>query len=175
MEEAPDGLRRARWWAIAAFLLLVTGAWLPWWSITIAGAGFESVTTQRLWGIGDTGGEASAAWVWVTSSLVAASALWIFVRVAGRSWLYEPASWSRDLRLQAATLVLALASAWLWPHRVPFWGDRHYGNTTVGLADAAFRPGLGWTVVLLAAVLLIVAWAVGRRDVDMASRDPANG
>lgn len=161
-EDAPDALRRSRAWAVAALLLLLTAAWLPWWTITISDGQFESGTSQGLWGQGDTGGEASMAWVWVTSGLVALVAAWSFVRIAGRSWLYEPDVWRRDLAIQTVLVVLALASSWLWPERVPFWGGRTYTNATGVAAEASFSAGLGWVLALLAAVAFGIAWQQAR-------------
>lgn len=155
----------ARRLAAVAFLAAITALLLPWWSVTHTTGGLlarEEVAAFRpepplttTWG------------PWLSGILVGVAALLLFVRIAGRSDLYEPRVWRRDLLAGAFLLGAAAVSALTWPADVPaFWGGRTLHNATI--TDGANTtvevalPGLGWWLVLLAALLLALAWRLAR-------------
>lgn len=159
MEDAPDGLRRSRWWAIAAFLLLLTSVWLPWWLVRYESQGvrYDASAAGLFAPVVPVSNEAGP---FATGILVVAILLWLFVRVAGRSWLYEAPAWRRDMAIISGATVLALGSAFAWPDEVPaFWRSHEYAlaNATGTFTEEAL-PGLGWWSALVAAVCLAVAW-----------------
>ena len=170
-EEASDGLRQSRGWASGAWLLLATSLWLAWWRITFhdpLGNRTDRID-QSPWN--HDGVYVVAAATWVTIGLVVAALALLFVRIAGRSWLYEPAAWRRDVALAAGCGGAALASAWWWPAGDPvaprFWGGVTFElNGTAGDFAVQAGPGLGWwTAALAVACLGIALWraALGPR------------
>ena len=163
-ESAPAGLRAANGWAWAAFLSLLTAMWLPWWVATYEeSTGYGYTFEQRLWSIGNAADGVHVGRTWITTGLVVLAAGWLFVRIAGRSWLYEPGDWQRDLRRMAVLVGGALVSAWTWPRDLPFWGGRDYSGLADGAtAHATFLPGLGWWAALFALACLGAALWKGR-------------
>lgn len=162
-ESLPPPLRHSRYWAVAALLLLLTSLWLPWWVVWYEDdVGFRYASTGVR--VFDPETPETTAWApHVTGALAAVVTLWLFLRIAGRSHAYEPAVWTRDLRLQAGGIVLALASTLLWPDEVDvFWGGRTFRMEGLEFTEAA-APGLGWWLALLAAVALGAAWGTARR------------
>lgn len=115
---------------------------------------------------------ATSSWApHLTGAIVAATTLWLFARIAGRSHAYEPHLWRRDLCLQAAAVAIAWASTMLWPDQVPsFWGGRTLQAEGANFTETAM-PGLGWWLALLSALLLGVAWWTARGAGDDRSND----
>ncbi len=153
--EPPHGNAPSRVLAVVAFILVVTSLWLPWWRVTYEDSGGRPYDTQD---VGVFGGEHLLAhsWArWVTAALAVGATLLLFVRIAGRSWTYEPGIWRRDLGVAALLCGLALASCLLWPSQVPsFWGGRTFAlDNATGTFSEFAMPGLGWWVALLAALL----------------------
>lgn len=163
-ESVPAPLRRSRAVAIAAFLLLLTALWLPWWHASYEeSTGFGYDFYARPFGLGNADDGTHAAAIWVTSVVASGAAMWLFVRIAGRSHAYEPRLWRRDLCIQSGMVALAVASAWFWPTDLPFWGGRSYSGLAEGAtATATFYPAAGWWFALAASALLGVAWWVSR-------------
>lgn len=166
-EDASDGLRHSRGWAIAALLLLLTSVWLPWWLVRFQDAfgGTVDEAATSLW----RPGQFSHAWgPWVSGFLIAVAALVLFVRVAGKSWLHEPREWRRDIGVAALATGAALVLAGTWPKTAEaviggFWSNVDF--TVNGTKDSfvvATLPGLGWWSAVLAAVCLSAAWWVCR-------------
>ncbi len=159
VEEASDDLRRSRTISVVAVLMLITSAWLPWWLVRYASEGvrYEQVAVMLF----SPQPPASTSIPYLTGVLVVLVAVWVFVRVAGRSIVYEPASWTRDLWIQCGLLGAALVSCLFWPDQIPsFWGGRTYGlvNATGSFTETAM-PGLGFWCAVVAFILLCVsAW-----------------
>lgn len=157
LEGAPDHLRRSRSLAVAAFLLLLTSVWLPWWLVRYEGQGVRY--DQAAVGLFSPQAPLSTQVPYLTAALVIAVAAWVFVRVAGRSIIYEPPAWSRDLWIQSGVLGAALVSCLFWPDQVPaFWGGRTYelANATGAFSELAM-PALGFWCAFLAFVLLLIS------------------
>ncbi|MEA3202384.1 MAG: hypothetical protein QOI63_50, partial [Thermoplasmata archaeon] len=90
----------------------------------------------------------------------------LFVRVASRGWAHEPRAWRRDLAIAALLVLLALASAMLWPLELPFWGGRDYmlENGTGAELTIVANPGLGWWLAAVAGAIVAGAWWASRPD-----------
>lgn len=165
-EEPSLPLRQSRAWALAAFFLLVTSLLLDWWVIRNA---IQGGPTIRL-GVGpfETADTLVRGWTWVTGAMVAVVAVWLFVRVAGKSIAYEPDRWARDVKLQAGGVAVALASLWAWSKDLPTWGGRTYqvNDTAQTTVEVSTLPGLGWWCALLALLCLVVAWRRTRAPQD---------
>lgn len=162
--------------AAAAFLLLVTSLWLPWWVVTYrddAGRSYDAIKVHLF---EDAAPAVFPVATIVTGVVVAATVVLLFVRLAARSWYHEPKSWRRDLLVSAWLTAAALASGLFWPDQVPhFWGGR-----TFQLADApgsfteTALPGLGWWCGLVALLALVAARVIAvRRALARAHEDPA--
>lgn len=100
----------------------------------------------------------------LTGGLLAAAAALLAVRLAGRSWWYEPRVWRRDLFVASGLAAAAVASTLLWPQSVPyFWGSRTaVHNETAQVFTESGLPGLGWWLAVLAAAALAVAAGLAR-------------
>jgi len=163
LDEEPR-LRRSGLLGGVAFFALATSLLLPWWVISDRVAGVDTVA-GTVFPFGSGQGVAKA-WAQLLTGLLAAGAgAWLFVRVASRARVHEPATWHRDLGLQGALVALALVSAWLWPAEWTFWGTRSaaFGNQTVeGALLIVTNPGLGWWVALVGLALLALAWWMSR-------------
>lgn len=160
---APAAPRRSRRLAIVAFLALVTSLLLPWWAVTWDDGQVASRDSVRVF---DPEPPLTTSWgPWLTGALVGAAALVLFVRIAARSDVHEPATWRRDLGIAAGVVFAAVASALLWPEGVPsFWGGRTYSveNVTTQVSETTM-PMLGWWVALVAALVLAWAFAAAQR------------
>ncbi len=145
--------------SVVAFFLLLTSVWLPWWLVRYESQGVRY--DQVAVGLFSPEAPASTQVPYLTAALVLAIVAWVFVRVAGRSIVYEPAVWRRDLWLQCGVLAAALVSCLFWPDEVhAFWGGRTYGlvNATGSFSEVAL-PGLGfWCATLALGLLLAAAW-----------------
>lgn len=163
-EEAPPGLRKSRGWALGAFLATLTSLWLPWWGAEYEeSTGYGYTFAAKPFGLGNAAEGTEMVAIWVTTVLVLIAAGWLFVRIAGKSWLYEADAWQRDLLIVAGVLVAAMVATGFWPTDLPFWGGRSYENLTEGAtAEATFAPALGWWTAALAVLLLGVAYMQGR-------------
>lgn len=172
-ELVPTPLRRSRAVAIAAFLLLLTSLWLPWWHAEYQeSTGFGYDFFARPFGLGNADDGVNLSAIWVTSALASTVAGWLFVRLAGRSHAYEPRAWRRDLCLQAALVAAALGTTWFWPADLPFWGGRSYSGLADGAtAIASFQPAAGWWMALFASILLGVAWWISRPPKQIQAQD----
>ena len=107
-EEATPGLRRARGWAVVALLLWITALLSDWWQVRFQDT-VGNTYDQRAAGPFQPDEVIVQAWgPWLAGFLVAAACLVLFVRVAGRSWLYEPPAWQRDLVVALAWLPARL-------------------------------------------------------------------
>lgn len=148
--------------AVTAWLFVLTSLWLPWWLVRYSdnlGNRYDAIGVW-LWRPTE---EVTTAWgPWVTGMIVAVLGVWLFVRVAGRSWHHEPTVWRRDLGVLAGVAGAALASTLLWPdpdNFTSFWGGTTYTNTTTGTSfTETVLPGLGWWCTALAFLLLAGAY-----------------
>ncbi len=161
IEDAPPELRQSRDLAIAGLLALITAAWLPWWQLTFRTGGVGTISGRipvKLFGPVD---DVTTIMPHVTGGLLVVVAAWIFVRIAGRSILYEPDTWRRDTVLQAALAVIAVASVGAWPAaEFGFWGGRSLGNETVQvIVEQTYGPVVGfWLAALGAMLMMAAAW-----------------
>lgn len=156
VEDAPDHLRRSRDLAVAAMLAVLTAAWLPWWVLEQASGG----TTSSRFAVNlFARSEVTTFMPIVTGIIVVLAALLLFVRIAGRSIIYEPDTWRRDLVVVGGAWGLALLSVIVWPLReFGFWGGRRLGNETVQVVvEQTWMPGLGFWLGIIALVLVAVA------------------
>lgn len=154
-------MRSDRALAIAAFLLVVTALWLPWWSRSLDDGTTEGRDDVRAFRPQPP--LTTSFGPWLTGGLAAAAALLLAVRVAGDSHEHEPASWRRDLLVAAGLVAAAALSCLLWPADVPsFWGGRTYDAGGVEVVETAM-PGLGWWVAWVAALLALAAWWQARK------------
>ncbi|MGB1585512.1 MAG: hypothetical protein ACPHID_00510 [Thermoplasmatota archaeon] len=166
-EDAPLGLRRARGWVGAGFIFIVTSIWLDWWQVRY---GDDAGNVYDKTGVGPFRFDDIVAhdWgPWLAGFLVAGAAAILFVRLAGRSWLYEPPAWQRDLLIAAALVVVALISTGWWHTSDPlwdgFWGTTRFTpNGTALVGEVATRPGLGWWTAWLGVFCLLGGWRSGR-------------
>lgn len=165
-DEEPEGtpaLRRANRFAIAAFLAAVTSLLLPWWGLTasLGDVSGDLVPAIRLWSADP---QVAHPWaVWLSTGLVVAACVLLFVRVAGASWRHEPVSFRRDVALAAIFLVASCAAAWLWPVEFPFWGMRTYTDNVTGDPSVVTgSPLLGWWMAVVAACLAVASRAVAK-------------
>lgn len=156
---APWGL------AVAAFFGFVTSLFSPWWVVDVTSDGAR--LAHDLFFAFRPEPPVTTTWApHVTGALVVLAALVLFVRVAARSWWYEPPKWRRDLWVVCGLGVAALASALFWPDTLPsFWGGRDLTNTTTGqtFTDRA-SPGMGWWLAALCAASCGGAAWLARRD-----------
>ena len=157
-------LRRSGLLGGIAFFALATSLLLPWWVVSDRVGAVDTVA-GTVFPFGSGQGVTSAWAQLLTGLLVAGAGVWLFVRVASRARVHEPATWHRDLGLQAALVALGLASAWLWPKEWVFWGTQRvaFGNQTGdGTLLIATNPGLGWWVGLVGLAFLAWAWWMSR-------------
>ncbi len=162
VEQAPDHLRRSRTTSAIALVLLLTSAWLPWWLVRYESQGvrYEQVAV----GLFSPQAPVSTNVPYLTALLVLGVAMWVFIRVAGRSIVYEPEAWSRDLWIQTGLVAAALVSCLFWPDQVPaFWGGRTYAlvNASGSFSETAL-PGLGFWCAVVGFLLLFAAAWMGR-------------
>jgi hypothetical protein len=162
MDEDP-GLRRSGMAGGAAFFLLATSLFLAWWVVSNR-SGAADTPLAAVYPLGDAQDIVHPWAQWLTVTLLVLPTLWLFVRVASRARVHEPAPWHRDLGLQAVLVLLALASGLLWPTELPFWGGRTYllDNATGEQLTVVANPGLGWWVAAVACLLLGLAWLLSR-------------
>jgi hypothetical protein len=163
-QESTEQQRRARNWAAAALLVLLTSAWLPWWLVRYATSGTAATTTYSSRLFGADPGVASAMYALSSGVLLATAVLWLLVRLAGRSFVYEPVIWQRDLLIQQALVAAAMGVVFAWPLAgFRFWAERQYGlNDTAAVLTETTLPGLGFWLALVGVVLLQVSWQIGR-------------
>lgn len=150
----PLRARRAAFLAGAAMLLQVTALFFDWWVATNHTYGFT--VGFGLWSASEELRPHAQAG---TLLLAIASIPLLFIRVAARSIEHEPPAWRRDVAIAAGLMAAALASCWLWPPDMPFWGSVTFPSDG-GLEEQVVhgRPGLGWWTSLVA--LLLAAWGL---------------
>jgi len=159
--------------AVTAWLFILTSLWLPWWLVRYSDSAGNRYDQLGVW-LWRPLAEVTTSWgPWLTGMLAALVALWLFVRVAARSWYHEPAIWARDLWLLAVGAGAALASALLWPDTdnfKAFWGGTTYSNATTGTwFTETVLPGLGWWCTAVAFLCLVAAAVLVRAAADDAS------
>jgi hypothetical protein len=161
--ETQDRASIARGFAFAAWLLVLMSMWMPWWQARYSDANhivYDRIGAS-LW---QPTAELSNTWgPWVTGVLVVWLALWLFVRIAARSYHYEPKIWHRDLWLTALLAGIALATTALWPDGVNFermWSTTIYGNPVPGNEwfEERTQAGVGWWTMGAAFLCLVVAY-----------------
>jgi len=163
--EAAPGPRRAVWLASTAILLAVTALFMPFWTLSDSVDGgpwnLDSAVLPRA----PDALAVRPSIVYAGDACLAAGALLLALRVAGRSNAYEPATWRRDLVVASCLFVACLALWWLAP-RDPFWGHvtLYAGNATQGRADVQTQPGLAWWTVLACAGLAGIGRWMSRPD-----------
>lgn len=163
VEDAPTPFRRSRNLAVAALLLFVTAAWLPWWTLTFRTGGVGTVSGRVPVKLFGPVPDVTTIMPHATGILLVLLAGWVFVRIAGRSIVYEPETWRRDVFLQAGAAVLVLASVGAWPTReFGFWGGRDLGNETVQvIVQQTWMPALGfWVATIATSLLVAAAWVI---------------
>jgi hypothetical protein len=154
--EPTPATHRADRFAVLALLAWTTALFLPWWVMTNRTSDFSFGYT--LWSHAEVGVRSGFVLVTILPALLPLALL--FIRIAAKSILHEPARWRRDVVIAAALMLLSLALAALWPHEVPFWGSIEYAGAGQVLSG---NPGLGWWIGVLASALAAFAWFQGRR------------
>jgi hypothetical protein len=138
-------------------LLQITALLLPWWMATNRTYGFS--VTYGLWSDAGQGEDVHGGYLRLTAVLAILALPLLFVRVAGRSIFHEPRRFRRDVLAAGILMLLALASAWLWPVELPFWGGYAYPGGNGTEAQHLFgSPAAGWWTSAVAVAL--VAWAL---------------
>lgn len=158
---------------MVAWLFTLTSVWLPWWVVRYTDSAGNPYDTGGvlLWRPVD---EFTTAWgAWLTGMLVAVLAVWLFVRIAAKSWEHEPRMWRRDLWATAGLASASLISTMFWPdpdNFKSFWGGVTYRNETTGTwFTQTVIPGLGWWCMIVAFLCLISAAVLAQRQLDDAS------
>lgn len=167
-EDAPPELRQARGWAICAFLAWLTAFWLDWWQVRYQDAAGNAYDQSGVGPFRFDDVIASDWGPWLAGGLLSLACLVLFVRIAGRSWLYEPASWNRDLLLASVLVAVAAVSAAFWHTSDPLWDGfwqttRLNTNGTALVGEVVTRPALGWWLAWVGVVCCTVGWIRGRR------------
>lgn len=166
--EVPVALRRSKTAAWAAFLAAVTSLLMPWWLIrgVQAGTVFDEVQI----GVFSPDAAYSHAWLpYATGGLVLLAAGWMFVRIAGRSHLYEPDVWRRDLWIQAGIIAAALLSTQFWPQGEvgAFFETARFADNGTFTGTEQFErvamAGLGFWSAALSLLCLLAAGLLARR------------